>query len=108
MAGLAISSGILGAGTVQVYKGKGIISAITAISDSTNVATVVVYDNNAGDTSGIVLAKVNATVNTGSNSAALATPIRCDLGITAVISGAGTPQAIFTTEHKYVTIYPPI
>ena len=94
MAATAISSGIKNAGTVQVYTGKGILSGVTAISDSTNVATVIIYDNAAGDTSGNVLAKTNATVNTGSNCLTLATPIRCDLGITISVTGVGTPQGI--------------
>lgn len=77
-----------------MYIGRGTLTAVTAISDSTNVATVVIYDNASGAASGTILAKVNGTVNTGSNSIALVTPIRCDNGIVAVVSGAGTPQAI--------------
>jgi len=94
MAGTAKSSGILTAGTVQVVTGKGVLSAVHAISDGTNVATVTAYDNAAGDTSGTVLAKVNGSVNTGSNGAIWTTPVRYELGITVVVSGPGTPQGI--------------
>lgn len=92
MAGLALSSGLLAAGTTTVYQGKGVLSAVHAISDSTNVATVTVYDGLSA--AGTILAKVNGTVNTGSNAAVFTTPIRCDIGITVVVSGAGTPQGI--------------
>jgi len=92
MAGTAQSSGLLSAGTTTVYQGKGILSAVHAISDSTNVATVTVYDDVTA--SGTILAKVNGTVNTGSNAAVFTTPVRCEIGITVVVSGAGAPQAI--------------
>lgn len=94
MAGTAISSGLKAAGTYQIFVGRGVISAVHAISDGTNVATVTVYDNAAGDTSGTILAKVNGSVTTGSNGAYFTTPIRCDLGCTVVVSGTGSPQGI--------------
>jgi len=94
MAGSAQSSGIKTAGTYQIFTGRGIISAVHAISDGTNVATVTVYDNAAGDTSGNVLAKVNGSVTTGSNGAYFTTPVRCDTGCVVVVAGTGTPQGI--------------
>ena len=94
MAGSAQSSGLKTAGTYQVFLGRGIVSAVHAISDGTNVATVTVYDNAAGDTSGDVIAKVNGSVTTGSNGAYFTTPVRCNLGCVIVVAGAGTPQGI--------------
>ena len=92
--GTAQSSGILTTGTAQVTKGRGVISAVHSISDNTNVATVTVYDNDAGDTSGTVLAKVNGSVTIGSNGAIWTTPVRYEYGITVVVAGTGTPQGI--------------
>jgi len=94
MAGTAISSGLKTAGTYQIFTGRGVISGVHAISDGTNVATVVVYDNDTGDTSGTVVAKVNGSVTTGSNGAILTTPVRCVNGCTLVVSGTGSPQGI--------------
>jgi hypothetical protein len=92
--GTAQSGGLKGAGTYQIFVGKGVISAVHAVSDGTNVATVTLYDNASGDTSGNVLAKINGSVTTGSNGAIWTTPIRCDVGLTMVVSGTGTPQGI--------------
>lgn len=89
---LGISSGLLNVGTTVVATGKSILSGLMVISDSTNTATVTVYDNTAA--SGTVLAKLTATITTGANSLALTTPIRADIGITAVVSGTGSPQAV--------------
>lgn len=92
MSGLAISSGILGAGTTTIHSGKGILSGIMVITDNTNVATITVYDNTTA--SGTVLAKCSATSTTGANSLAFVTPVRADNGLTVVVSGTGTPQGI--------------
>ena len=94
MSGTAQSSGLKTTGTFQIFTGRGVISAVHAISDGTNVATVTLYDNAAGDTSGNILAKVNGSVTTGSNGAIWTTPIRCDTGLTMVVAGTGTPQGI--------------
>jgi hypothetical protein len=94
MAGTAQSSGLKTAGTYQIFVGRGVISAVHAISDGTNVATVTIYDNAAGDSSGNVLAKVNGSVTTGSNGAYFTTPVRCDIGCTMIVAGTGTPQGI--------------
>ena len=94
MTGTAQSSGLKTAGTYQIFLGRGVISAVHAISDGINVATVTLYDNATGDTSGNVLAKVNGSVTTGSNGAIWTTPIRCDNGCTMVVAGTGSPQGI--------------
>lgn len=94
MAGTAQSSGLKTAGTYQIFVGRGVISAVHAISDGTNVATVTVYDNAAGDTSGNIIAKVNGSVTTGSNGAYFTTPVRVDTGCTLVVTGSGAPQGI--------------
>ena len=94
MSGTAQSSGLKGAGTFQIFTGRGVLSAVHAISDGTNVSTVILYDNDQGNTTGNILAKVNGSVNTGSNGAIWTTPIRCDIGCTMVVSGAGAPQGI--------------
>lgn len=92
MNGSAQSSGLLAAGTTTIATGRNYFSGLLVITDNTNVATVTIYDNTAA--SGTVLAKLSATSTTGANSLALATPVRCDNGITVVVSGTGTPQAV--------------
>jgi hypothetical protein len=95
MAGLAISSGLINATAGQlIHVGKGVLSGVSVITDSVNVATLTVYDNALGDTSGTVLARISATATTGANSLAMVTPIRADLGISVVVSGTGAPQAV--------------
>lgn len=94
MSGTAQTSGLKTAGTYQIFLGRGVISAVHAISDGTNVATVTVYDNATGDTSGDIVAKVNGSVTTGSNGAYFTTPVRVNLGCTLVVTGTGSPQGI--------------
>ena len=94
MAGTAQSSGLLAAGTTNITAGRGVLSAVHAISDGTNVATITVYDNGSGAASGTILAKVNGSVTTGSNGAIWTTPVRYEFGLVAVVSGAGAPQGI--------------
>ncbi len=93
----ARTSGLLSAGTNVVSNGVNYLNGVTVISDSTNTATVTVYDSPDGVanmTAARTLAKVTATVNTGSNSLALTCPIRAEYGLTVVVSGTGAPTAI--------------
>ena len=90
---MCLSSDLLGAGTFTVVPRKSQLSGVMVITDNVNVATVTVYDNATTGT-GKVLAKCSATTATGANSLAFVTPVRADLGITVVVAGTGTPQAI--------------
>ena len=90
------SSGLLSAGTVTLSTRVNYLNGVSVVSDSTNTATVTIYDSGDGVTNmdnAHVLAKVTATVNTGSNSLALTCPIRAEYGLTVVVSGTGTPTA---------------
>lgn len=89
----AQSSGLLSAGTTSVWTGKGVLSGVMVITDNVNTATVTVYDNPSA-ASGTVLAQCSATSITGANSLAFVTPVRCDNGLTVVVSGTGSPKAI--------------
>lgn len=93
MSGYAISSGLLSAGTTTITTGRAVLSGVMVISDSTNSATITVYDNPAA-ASGTVLAKCTATITTGANSIAFVTPVRADTGITVSVSGTGTPTGL--------------
>ena len=90
---MALSSDLLATGTTVVMPRKSMLSGLMVITDNVNTATVTVYDN-ASTGTGKVLAKASATVTTGANSLAFVTPVRADLGITVVVSGTGSPQAI--------------
>ena len=90
----ARSSGILATGsTTTIQTGKSILSSVAVISDLTNTATVIVYDNTAG--SGTVLAKLKAPAGVGVASIAFTTPLAGDIGLTVVVSGTGA-EAIVT------------
>jgi hypothetical protein len=93
--GLARSSGIISAtaGT-NIAKGRNILSGLMVVSDNVNTASVTVYDNALGDTSGLVLARLSATVTTGANSLAFVTPICAENGLSVSVTGTGAPQAI--------------
>lgn len=77
------------AGTLK-YIGKNIINGIVAMPG----ATVTVYDNAVGDTSGnMILQVVNA--NTSSLDHIMNIGVRCDLGLTVVVSGTTTGGIVF-------------
>jgi hypothetical protein len=91
------SSGLISVGTVTLSSTVNYINGVSVISDSTNTATVTIYDSADGltnMTAAKTLAKVSATTTTGSNSLAFTNPIRCENGITVVVSGTGSPTAI--------------
>ena len=88
----AISSGAIATGTTNVYNGKGSMNGLLVISDGVNTATAIVYDNTAG--SGTVLARASATTTQGAVNIQFNTPVRCDIGLTVVVSGAGAPLAV--------------
>lgn len=91
----ALSSGLLAAGTTTLVSRKSFLNSVSVNSDGTNAATVVVYDNTAG--SGKVLAKL-VTGTSGTLSMTFNCAVRADIGITVVVSGTGTPQAVVTYD----------
>lgn len=94
MSGRARSSGLLSAGTTTVSNTANTLSGVIVLSDGAmDDATITVYDH-ASAASGTVLAKLVATAAIGSNSLALATPIRAENGLTVVVAGTGTPTGI--------------
>ena len=93
----ARSSGLLGVGNTVLSSTVNYINGVSVLSDSTNTATVTIYDSSDGVsnmTNAKILVKVTATVNTGSNSLALTSPIRCENGITVSVTGTGSPTAV--------------
>lgn len=90
----ARSSGSIAAGAANVVIAQGtLLRGVMAISDGTNAATVILYDN-ASAASGTVLAKVVATSTQGTNTILFPAPIKADNGIVAAITGTGTPTGI--------------
>lgn len=93
----ARSSGLIGPGTVVVSAYPNYLSGCSIISDSANTGTLTVYDSADGVTNmtdARILARVTATTTTGSNSLTIVLPIRAEIGLTAVVSGTGTPKAV--------------
>ncbi len=95
MAGLAKSSGLVAAtAATAVMAQPTILSGVTAISDGTNDATVIVYDN-ASAASGTVLAKVYADSTVGSNTVIFATPVKAEAGITISVTGTNSGGIVY-------------
>lgn len=85
----AKSSGLIAASTTVVKAAASRLNSVSAISDGTNIATVVVYDNASAGT-GTVLAKAVATANCPTVAVSFKNPVRADNGITVVVSGTGS------------------
>ena len=95
--GSARSSGSIAAGATTVVVAQStLLRGIAAVSDGTNVATVIAYDN-ASASSGTILAKVSASATQGQQYVNFATPIKAENGITVAVTGTGTPTAIVYT-----------
>lgn len=86
----AKSSGSLGLGTTTVVSRKTRLNSVSVISDGTNAATVIVYDNTAA--SGTILARMNA--GTTMASIVFQNPVQASVGLTVVVSGVGATAVI--------------
>ncbi len=93
MSGRARSSGLLLEGTTTVSDTANTLSGVIVFNEGAADATITVYDH-ASEPSGTILAKLIAAVGTGSNSLALATPIRAENGLTVVVAGTNKPRGI--------------
>lgn len=83
----AISSDLLAAGTTTVVANGSYLNSLQVLTDGTNAATVTVFNNTAG--SGVVVAKIIVPGASSYNGISFRNPIRCDIGITVVVSGTG-------------------
>lgn len=70
------------------------LSAVVAVSDGTNLCTVIVYDNAAG-ASGKVVGKAVATAQCPTAVIAFNNPIRTDNGLTVSVAGTNASGMIF-------------
>ena len=76
-----------------IYTGRNRINAVTLITDSTNAASVVVYDNTAA--SGLEVAKVTAIAGEGTVHVIFENPVICELGIYADVTGTNAAYIIY-------------
>lgn len=84
----AIATGALAsASTTTVASGRAFLNSLQVTTDGTNAGTVTVYDNTAG--SGKVIAVLTVLGASLNGSLPLGFGIRCDLGLTFVVSGTG-------------------
>lgn len=88
----AKSSGLLAAGTTVVVDRKSYLNSVTVVSDGTNAATVVVYDNSSA-ASGTALAKAS-TSTSGTVHLNFESHVRADNGLTVEVSGTGAGAVI--------------
>ena len=87
----AISSGEQTSSTA-VLTGSGCITGIKVITDGTNDATLIVYDNTAASGTVVDETKVNGANHYGGRNVIF--PIKVDNGIYAAISGTGASYII--------------
>lgn len=90
----SISSGLLAAGTTTVINRKTRLNGFLALSDGTNLATVVIYDN-ASAGSGLVLGQALANSSKPTTTQSFDNPVKCDFGITVVVTGTGSGAVIY-------------
>jgi len=94
MSATSISSGLISAAaTTVIVARKSRLNALAVISDGTNLATVVVYDN-ASAASGTVLAKGVATSSCPTVSLVFENPVRAEFGITISVVGTGSGAVV--------------
>lgn len=84
----AVSSGALATGsTTTLAAGHSALNTINVLTDGTNPATVTVYDNTAA--SGKVIAVMSVPGASLSSVLSFYPAVRCDIGLTIVVSGTG-------------------
>jgi hypothetical protein len=71
-----------------IWTGAGQLAAITVITDATNTATVIIYDNTAASGKKIFEAAVLPAVDLAKHFD-FASPIRFEIGMTLDITGTG-------------------
>lgn len=90
----ARSSGSIAAAAATVVSAqRTLLRGLMVISDGTNTATGIVYDN-ASAASGTVLARATATTTQGFSYVSFPAPVQAENGITIAVTGTGTPTAI--------------
>lgn len=76
-----------------LYTGRNRINAITLITDGTNAASVVVYDNTTAASK--VAAKVTAAGAQNTMHVIFENPVLCENGIYADVTGTGAAYIVF-------------
>ena len=90
----SLTSGLLAAGTTTVIDRKTRLSGFIALSDGTNLSTVVIYDN-ASAASGTVVAKALSNSSQPTSIQSFDNPVKCDNGITVTVTGTGSGAIIY-------------
>lgn len=84
--GLQTSSGI-------VANGRNRINAITLVTDGTNAASILIYDNTAA--SGTVVAKATASGAQNTVHVVFPNPVIVDNGLYAAVTGTGAAYIVY-------------
>lgn len=87
------SSGLKTADAV-IQTGHNRINAVTLITDGTNAASVIVYDN-ASAASGLVLAKVTAAGAQNTVHVIFENPVYAENGLYADVTGTGAGYIVY-------------
>lgn len=88
----SISSG-LKTSDAAIASGKNRINAVTLITDGTNTASVVVYDE--ASATGTVLAKVTAAGAQNTVHITFENPVKCEIGLYADVTGTGAGYIVY-------------
>lgn len=83
----ALSSGSLAAGTYTLFTGRSTLNSIQLVGNGTDAASVLVYDSTTG--SGKQIAAVGIPIGQVHASIVYVNALRCDDGLTVVVSGTG-------------------
>lgn len=87
------SSGLKTADAV-IQTGRNRINAVTLITDGTNAASVIVYDNPSA-ASGLVLAKVTASGAQNTMHVIFENPVAAEDGLYADVTGTGAGYIVY-------------
>lgn len=90
----SITSGLLAPGTTTVINRKTRLNGFIAISDGTNLMSVVIYDN-ASAGSGTIVAQAAANASQPTTTQSWDNPVKVDNGLTVVVTGTGAGAVIY-------------
>lgn len=83
----ALTSGSLAAGTTTLFNGRSTVNSIQIVGDGTNPASVIIYDSTSG--TGKQVAAIGIPAGQVHDSIVYVNALRCENGITAVVTGTG-------------------
>lgn len=91
--GPSTSSGLKSA-SAQISAKNAYLYSIEIVPPSTGISVVSIYDNSAGDSSGLLLATLSQYAGESSKPMIFPMPINANKGLSAILSGTATNYVI--------------